>query len=439
MYTLPPSESSSNQSRSDDVDDARKNQPTDDSFKRMVKPTKGDIERAAGQRMQKEQSSLFDLSRTRPKPKTSLSAEEESDEQIEFAPNPSETEEQKESDVGEKKESKGDVKAKEEPKTEAIPKEIQGADLEAKETEEIDPIEGKEEANPGEAAKEAPVLKRKGEKEDGKQEGFSQEGENAINEPAPLKNSQKEAPPTPFTKEGEQGQEEIELPPTVANLLKDLMPKQAPEAKTLENQASTLIKDTPKPSEEGKEAKSKWEAKKSGEAKAKASSSIQGEISGINPALQGAQMHSQKTAFEEPVDHSVQSTMKELAGKLVEAIHVMKKDGLTETIVTLKSPPLFSGATITLTEFSHAKGEFNIRFANLSQQAKTFLDEQLSQGSLNKHMEGKGVVIHMVATSTQPEQVFSKEPEFNRERGEGEKEKEQQKDSSEENQKKSDS
>src|SRR5690606_29209194 len=65
--------------------------------------------------------------------------------------------------------------------------------------------------------------------------------------------------------------------------------------------------------------------------------------------------------------------IKEIVDQIVSHISQMSYAGKTETLVTLSHPPLLAGANVVLTSFESAKGEFNIAFENLTQEAKMFL------------------------------------------------------------------
>ncbi|MDP1880014.1 MAG: hypothetical protein Q8K60_03635 [Parachlamydiaceae bacterium] len=104
---------------------------------------------------------------------------------------------------------------------------------------------------------------------------------------------------------------------------------------------------------------------------------------------------------------SASSTIAEIVNKLVESIQVMKKEDLSETIVTLKNPPVLAGATMTLIANDHAKTEFNVAFNGLNPEQKLFLDQKLSEHSLSDSLSKKGIILHMVTTSTEPHQVLT--------------------------------
>ncbi|MDB2613777.1 hypothetical protein N9Y92_01295 [Chlamydiales bacterium] len=97
----------------------------------------------------------------------------------------------------------------------------------------------------------------------------------------------------------------------------------------------------------------------------------------------------------------------EIAQQMIDKMDTMKMNGETDTVVTLKHPPLFKGAQITVKEFSQAKGEFNIAFENLSPQAKHLIDLRASQDSLVNTLSQKGYVIHIVTTNVDIENKIS--------------------------------
>lgn len=120
----------------------------------------------------------------------------------------------------------------------------------------------------------------------------------------------------------------------------------------------------------------------------------------VNQLSQGSvnDVHAYIGDDTEQVSHS--QTVQELINQMVDAIQVIKKGNETETMVTLKHPPILSGANINLSTLNSANGEFNVAFTNLTPDGKTFLDQKLVGDSLTLAMERKGFVIHIVTTST---------------------------------------
>ena len=100
------------------------------------------------------------------------------------------------------------------------------------------------------------------------------------------------------------------------------------------------------------------------------------------------------------------NTIRDLATQIIDRIQVMTKGNETQTMITLRHPPVLEGATITLTSSDHAKQEFNISFANLSPEAKLLLDNKLRDDPLSAALERRGITVHILTTSTQPEQAL---------------------------------
>ena len=134
-------------------------------------------------------------------------------------------------------------------------------------------------------------------------------------------------------------------------------------------------------------------------------SEARGEIAGgVNASIQSAGFQTEKA--QESKEATQSATIKELATQIVDRIQVMRKDNETLTTITLKQPPVLAGATITLTASDNAKREFNISFANLSPDAKLLLDRKLNEDSLTQTLERKGIIVHVLTTSTQPESAI---------------------------------
>ncbi len=97
------------------------------------------------------------------------------------------------------------------------------------------------------------------------------------------------------------------------------------------------------------------------------------------------------------------SDLQELVDQLVDKLTIMKTSNDAETSLTLKHPPLFKGAIIKVTEFDHARGEFNLSIENLSLPAKQLTDLEASRLALKQTLEEKGYMLHIVRTNTEVE------------------------------------
>lgn len=128
----------------------------------------------------------------------------------------------------------------------------------------------------------------------------------------------------------------------------------------------------------------------------------QPDLSYVNPLTQtGSQIGSSLT---ENVDKSAMRTnIQEIVDQIVDKLYTLKVQGRMDTTLTLKHPPLFEGAKITISEFDTAKGEFNIKFENLTQMAKELIDVRANQDALKLGLEQKGLTMHIVIATTYTE------------------------------------
>lgn len=102
--------------------------------------------------------------------------------------------------------------------------------------------------------------------------------------------------------------------------------------------------------------------------------------------------------------------MQKIIDQLVDRVVEMRQDGRTDTMITLKEPPLFAGTTLVVTGFDSARGEFNLSFQNLTQAAKNLLDLQVNQDSLKLALQKVGYGVHIVVATTQIETPIVTEP-----------------------------
>ncbi len=129
----------------------------------------------------------------------------------------------------------------------------------------------------------------------------------------------------------------------------------------------------------------------------------QPDLSAINPYRQNIAFNTDKPQIDEKMDE--QTTMRELAARIIEKIQVMRTqaEGKTSTIIELRYPPILAGSTVTLTVLDGAKREFNLSFASLSDAGKVFLNRKITEDNLSQILERKGIIIHTMTTSTLPE------------------------------------
>ncbi len=110
---------------------------------------------------------------------------------------------------------------------------------------------------------------------------------------------------------------------------------------------------------------------------------------------------------EAPKPIPASATVQALIAQLVKEITVMTKGDKSETTLTLSQPPLFAGAQVTMTGFDSARGEVNITFANLTQNAQLIVQQQ--QQNLLAALDAKGYHVHIfTATTVANEPIIAK-------------------------------
>lgn len=101
--------------------------------------------------------------------------------------------------------------------------------------------------------------------------------------------------------------------------------------------------------------------------------------------------------------------MQELLKAIIDKMYVVQQKGQSDTVITLKHPPLFAGTVLKVATFETARGEFNLAFTGLTQEGKNVLDA--NQIALQHAMEAKGFVVHIVTTSTVEDGTYGAETE----------------------------
>lgn len=129
-------------------------------------------------------------------------------------------------------------------------------------------------------------------------------------------------------------------------------------------------------------------------------------ISSTNSFVSGVSSEKpSETEFTESGD--MVKKIQEIVDQIVNKIYTLKQGGQTDTVLTLRHPPLFQGAQLKLTEFDNAKGEFNITFSNLRTDAKAVLDAFQAQNSLQRALEQRGYVAHIVVVTTEKDEPIA--------------------------------
>lgn len=125
-----------------------------------------------------------------------------------------------------------------------------------------------------------------------------------------------------------------------------------------------------------------------------------GDLSGLNPHAGGTQQGQVAVGKSEFSGSVMKTDLQALAEQLIGKLMVMKTEGQTDTVITIKNIPLLEGANLVVSSFDTAKGEFNIAFHNLTQAAKEILDQKMHQESLKSSLLEKGYQVHIFTTTT---------------------------------------
>lgn len=95
----------------------------------------------------------------------------------------------------------------------------------------------------------------------------------------------------------------------------------------------------------------------------------------------------------------------EVIRQAAEAIATFVTKHETRTIITIKQPPIFEGATLTVTEYSSAPRQFNITFTNLSPDAQRLVESMANQQQLKQTLIEKGYTVQNVFIEATPRPI----------------------------------
>lgn len=129
-------------------------------------------------------------------------------------------------------------------------------------------------------------------------------------------------------------------------------------------------------------------------------STEQTDISYVNPLAAASNQPSVNLSISNEKLVVPVSNIQEIINQMIEKVTEMKNTGSTETVVTLKHPPMFEGAKIVVTAFDSAKNEFNISIENLTQAGKQLMDQEANKNNLLLALEQKGYAVHIFNTTT---------------------------------------
>lgn len=103
---------------------------------------------------------------------------------------------------------------------------------------------------------------------------------------------------------------------------------------------------------------------------------------------------------------SSRAAMIQLITQAAEALATFVSKDVTSTVVTIRQPPIFEGATLTVTEYSSAPKQFNITFGNLTPEARRMIESVANQQQLKQALVDRGYTVQNIlieATPKKPE------------------------------------
>ena len=76
-------------------------------------------------------------------------------------------------------------------------------------------------------------------------------------------------------------------------------------------------------------------------------------------------------------------------------------------MVTIRQPPIFEGATLTVTEYSSAPQQFNIAFGNLSPDARRMIESMANQTQLKQALIDRGYTVQNIVIEAAPQPLVT--------------------------------
>ncbi len=129
------------------------------------------------------------------------------------------------------------------------------------------------------------------------------------------------------------------------------------------------------------------------------------DLSYVNPAAMAVQgSENIGIQSQSPAQGIDRAGLQALVEQLVEKLLIVKRGGETDTVLTLKQPPVLAGSELVVTKYDNAQKEFNIAFSNLSPDGKRLLDLHANQLALDKAIKqaGEDYAVHIVVVTTEP-------------------------------------
>ena len=128
----------------------------------------------------------------------------------------------------------------------------------------------------------------------------------------------------------------------------------------------------------------------------------QPDLSYVNPLSNAQQVADVGGIQDTKVGKSEQEGVQliDLVNQLIKELYSIETKGQKDTVLVLENPPLFKGASVVISAFDTAKGQFNLAFQNLTQEAQRVLDLAENRQLLLSGLAEKGYGVQIFTTST---------------------------------------
>ncbi len=135
----------------------------------------------------------------------------------------------------------------------------------------------------------------------------------------------------------------------------------------------------------------------------------QPDLAYVNPfgaTTQAQEAASVRSSKVEPTPVVGVTSLQEIVNELVKHLYTVEKKGQTDTVLVLQYPPAFKDAKIIVSSFDTAKGQLNIAFENLTQEAQHLINLDANRQSLIEALHKYGYnVQNMFATTITTENM----------------------------------
>ncbi len=134
----------------------------------------------------------------------------------------------------------------------------------------------------------------------------------------------------------------------------------------------------------------------------------QPDLSYVNPMSIASPLPPINPVRPEMIEKPAQTmqTLQALVSELVKQLYTVEKKGQTDTVIILDNPPKFKDAKIIVSSFETAKGQVNIAFENLTQEAQRIIDLESNRKSLINLLNQNGYNVHiLIATTSTSENI----------------------------------